>query len=150
MTQPLWDPSAPTPAFLKVTDLETHLRTKGLGLGVAVYEGIQGQPLPTDPGPMLVVTMLPGFGHTTEGVMDNPQFQVRTIGPQGDNTGIAHELAVRVDRVLVPEVKTPLSLGGLHVADIWRVGAPQMLFKEQSGRCHYVCTYNIQIEAYGG
>lgn len=150
MTQPLWDPSADPVLYLRVSDLEQLLRDGGLGLGVAVYPGTAGLPLPQDPGPMLVITLLPGFGQNAEGVIEHQTFQVRTIGPQGDYDA-ARELAVRVDKVLYPIAgHGPLTLNGLHVLEISRDGGPQHILRDDANRHHFVCTYAIQIEAYGG
>lgn len=151
MSQPLWDPSADPVLYLRVTDLKTLLRDRGLGLGVEVYDTQPGLPLPADPNAMLCITILPGFGPNTEGVIDHQQFQVRTVGPQGD-ADLAQELAVRVDKALIPVQgqNSPLQLNGLHVLEISRTGGPQHLLRDAENRHHYVCTYSIQIEAYGG
>lgn len=151
MTQPLWDPSAPAVAYLRVEDLEQLLRDRGLGLGVAVYPGSAGLPLPDDPGPILVVTLLPGFGPNTEGVVEHMQFQVRTVGPQGSYND-ARDLAVRVDKALVPVQgqNSPLTLNGLRVFEITRDGGPQHILRDDANRHHFTCTYSIQLEAYGG
>lgn len=151
MTQPLWDESAPAIYFLRVSDLEALLRDRGLALGTAVYEGGPGLPLPNDPGAMLVITLLPGFGPSTEGVIEHMQFQVRTVGPQRGEDA-ARELAVRVDRALIPVQgqNGPLTLNTLHVVEITRNGGPQLVFRDDAHRHHWTCTYSIQLEAYGG
>lgn len=148
MSQPMWDVDADTIHYLRVQDLETFLRDRGLGQAVAVFPGGPGLPIPEDPGPLLVVTFMPGFGYDGSGVIEHGQFQVRTVGPQ-----FAHEetqeLAHRVDRVLAPQTgHGPLTLNTLHVVEIARTAGPQLLFRDDGNRFHYVCTYAYQIEAY--
>ncbi len=148
MSQPMWDVGAPDIHYLRVEDLETLLRDNGMGQAVGVLPGGPGIPVPTDPGPLLVVTFLPGFGYDGSGVTEHGQFQVRTVGPQSDHDA-TRDLALRVDRVLAPQTgHGPLTLNSLHVVEISRTGGPQLLLRDEGNRYHYVCTYSYQIEAY--
>lgn len=130
---------------LNTAGVESWLRDHGLGDKVAV---IDGPDIPPDPGAVVVVTWLTGAGLDAEGMLTQPGFQLRIIGPQG-NRDAARELAERIDTLLVLSFGAwPAFVGGRYVVGVRRAGGePAQDRKDNANRAHYVCTYIATVEA---
>lgn len=99
-----------------------------------------------DPDLHVIVTGLSGAGFDTEGAIDRPGMQLRTIGAEG-NLPDAEEFANDLDR-LVTSGPFPLQIAGKRVLTIGRIGgAPAPLALDATNRSNYVCSYLIQQEA---
>lgn len=142
----LWLPPADDPyrPLLTTVGLEVWLRDVGLGPSVAVVEG---PAIPSDPGSLVVVSWLPGAGFSLENMLDTPGFQLRVIGPQG-NQPAARELAERIDLELVARDRWPGFIGGRYVVETRRSGGgPAHDRTDAANRAHYVCSYLADVEA---
>jgi hypothetical protein len=81
-----------------------------------------------------------------EGGINNPMWQVRTIGAQNDAPG-AESLAFRADKQLL-SVAFPQMIGNTLVHSIvWAGGGPSVLEVDTGRRWHWVCTYVIKSES---
>lgn len=110
----------------------------------------QGPNIPDYPDKMCVVTPAPGGGLDVEMSIDNPAWQLRVIGPQGDPNATA---SVTEDLIYAIEAEIILNaprvvMGGKRVKASQRFGSqPTNLPPDTAGRVHFVVTVLLTTES---
>ena len=102
--------------------------------------------LDLSPASLLLLTIGPGAGLSTEGAFDRPSVQVRAIGEQSDYAS-AEKLAFDVDTGFVL-LDHSQSVGGRWFLSMVRSGGgPALLLKDDADRYHFTCNYIYETEA---
>ena len=98
------------------------------------------------PGAGFILTREGSVQLEAEGLVNNPMWQVRTIGAPNDAPG-AENLALRADKLLL-SVASPQVIGNTLVHSIvWAGGGPSVLEVDLARRWHWVCTYVAKSES---
>ena len=115
---------------------------------------LDGPDVPEFPDYCVIITSVGGGLLSYEGLFDQPMFQVRTRGRQGDQDS-ARSLALEVDEMLV-FADLPYEIDDHSVISVNRTGGrPAPLPRndegsEDAGRYTYTCTYMIQVSTLKG
>lgn len=108
--------------------------------------GSDNDALDLSPACLVLLTIGPGAGLSTEGVFDRPSVQARCVGEQSDYYS-AEKLAFDVDAGF-NAVSGSRSIGGRWFTSIVRSGGgPALLLRDDADRYHFTCTYIYETEA---
>lgn len=146
MTGPLSTP-APLDGVFDTAAIISWLQGLGADQGVPMLPGMVGQEIPDMPDRLAVVTETSGGPLRMEGLEDNPTFQLRFRGRQGDALD-AQRLALAADRLIV-FAPLPATVAGLRVWSVWRSGGrPTALLPDPSPglRPESQCTYGCSVQ----
>lgn len=132
--------------------LEAYLATYLTGIGYDPLPVIDPGPGPNrdaldlSPASLVLLTIGPGAGLSSEGVFDRPSVQVRAIGEQNDYDS-AEKLAFDCDTGLLL-IDHSQSVGGRWFTSFNRFGGnPALLLKDDADRYHFTCSYIYETEA---
>lgn len=129
--------------MLPLADLTAYLQTNPLLVAsrVEILPGPDYHRSP-NPGRLLIVSPNAGAGTTTDDLFDQPFFQVRSVGQQGDYAD-AEALAFAVDSMLFSTAG--VQMGATRTLRSQRVGGgPSLLVYDEADRYHFVGTYLIE------
>lgn len=106
-----------------------------------------GEPLPSQPDRLVIVSRTGGPGLAREGAFDTPTYQIRWRGAQNDPDD-AEALADMGDALLL-EIPSPCFIAGRYIVKIDRTGSPPTeLVRDQGRRTHLTASYAVQLSRY--
>lgn len=131
--------------MVKTSDLKEWLRARHDDL-----QFFQGPDIPDYPDAMCILTPTAGGGLSAEQVIDQPAWQLRVAGPQGDpnvTAAVAEDLIYAIEADIVINLPNQV-LGGRRVIAAQRLGSqPTNLPSDSAGRVHFTVTVMLTTQS---
>ncbi len=131
--------------MLAVADLAAWLSGLAAPLVPGGVRVVSGEWEPPTPNRLVMVLPVGGGGLVMEELYDEEAFSVHVRGAQGQYAD-AEGLAIALDKAIVA-APTPVTIGTLNVASIWRVSPPRFHQYDAARRSSFLASYIFLVQA---